>query len=259
LEPSPQFYAQEDPPNARRPIEKNKVGFKNIFQYLLPYKKLVGQLFLGLGLASLLQLLLPFLTQSIVDVGINTGNLHFVYVVLLAQVALFAGRMAVEFVRSWILLYISTRINIAILTDFLIKLMKLPASFFDSKHTGDILQGMNNHNRIESFLTGSSINTLFSLLNLTVFVVILALFNVPIFTVFVMASVLYAAWVFLFLRKRKILDYKRFEVAAQEQGATIQMIQGMQEIKLNGVERSMRWAWEGLQAKIFKLSMRNLA
>ena len=254
LEPSPSFYKAEFDTE-----EKKGLHFKNIFHYVFPYKKLVLQLFIGLGVSSLLQLFLPFLTQSIVDTGINIGNIHFVYIVLLAQVALFAGRIAVEFVRGWILLHISTRINISILTDFLIKLMKLPVSFFDSKHTGDILQRMNDHSRIESFLTGSSLNTLFSLVNLVVFSVVLAVFNVYIFAVFIIASTLYSTWVILFLKKRKQLDYKRFEIAAKEQSATIQMVQGMQEIKLNGVEKFMRWNWERLQAKLFKLSMKGLS
>lgn len=204
LEPSPAFYLNPDPSphSGEGKSEQKGLHFKNIFNYILPYKKLVVQLFIGLGVASLLQLFLPFLTQSIVDTGINTGNIHFVYIVLLAQLALFAGRIAVEFVRSWILLHISTRINISILTDFLIKLMKLPVSFFDSKHTGDIIQRMNDHSRIESFLTGSSLNTLFSLVNLIVFSIVLAVFNVYIFAVFLIASVLYSVWVILFLKKR---------------------------------------------------------
>lgn len=256
LEPSPAFYE-----NANDTEEKKTEGlrFKNIFNYIFPYKKLVFQLFIGLGVASLLQLFLPFLTQSIVDTGVNTANIHFVYIVLLAQLALFAGRLAVEFVRGWILLHISTRINISILTDFLIKLMKLPVSFFDSKHTGDILQRMNDHSRIESFLTGSSLNVLFSLINLVIFSVVLAIFNVGIFAVFAIASVLYAVWVILFLKKRRILDYKKFDVAAKEQSTTIQLVQGMQEIKLNGAERPMRWTWERLQAKLFGLSMKGLS
>lgn len=254
LEPSPAFYKNEFEAE-----EKKGLHFKNIFSYILPYKGLVAQLFVGLGVASLLQLFLPFLTQSVVDTGINTANINFVYIVLLAQLSLFMGSLAVEIVRSWILLHISTRINISILTDFLIKLMKLPVSFFDSKHTGDILQRMNDHSRIESFLTGSSLNTLFSLLNLIVFSVVLAIFNVYIFAVFIIASLLYSLWVILFLKKRRRLDYKRFEVAAKEQSATIQMVQGMQEIKLNGVEKPMRWNWERLQAKLFKLSMKGLA
>ena len=256
LDPAPAFYENTFEADER---QKTGLAFKNIFNYILPYKKLVFQLFIGLGVASLLQLFLPFLTQSVVDTGVNTGNIHFVYVVLLAQLALFAGRLAVEFVRGWILLHISTRINISILTDFLIKLMKLPVSFFDSKKTGDILQRMNDHNRIESFLTGSSLNVLFSLINLIIFSVVLAIFNVYIFAVFAIASILYSLWVIIFLKKRKILDYKRFDVAAKEQSITIQLVQGMQEIKLNGVERPMRWTWERLQAKLFKLSMKGLS
>ncbi|TCJ19600.1 peptidase domain-containing ABC transporter [Flaviaesturariibacter flavus] len=255
LEPSPAFYKNELTSDS----ETEGLQIKNIFRYILPYKKLAFQLLLGLGVSSLIQLVLPFLTQSVVDTGINTGNLQFIYIVLAAQLALFAGRLAVEFVRSWILLHISTRINLSILTDFLIKLMKLPVSFFDSKHTGDILQRMNDHSRIENFLTGSSLNTLFSLVNLVVFSVVLALFNSNIFAVFAIASLLYAVWVVAFLKKAKALDYKRFEVASREQSATIQLIQGMTEIKLNGVEKPMRWAWEGLQARMFRLSMKGLS
>lgn len=259
LEPTPAFYKQEGESNSTEKGETGGLAFKNIFSYITPYKKLVFQLLLGLAVASMLQLILPFLTQSVVDVGVNTGNIHFVYIVLMAQAALFTGRLVVEFVRSWILLHISTRINVSILTDFLIKLMKLPVSFFDSKKTGDVLQRMNDHQRIESFLTGSSLNVLFSLINLIVFSIVLAVFNVYIFIVFAVASVLYAFWVILFLKKRKELDYKRFEIASQEQSATIQLIQGMQEIKLNGAEQPIRWNWERLQAKLFKFSMRGLA
>ncbi len=257
LEPTPKFYENDDD----LPDIKSSEGlaFKNIFNYILPYKKLVFQLMLGLGVASILQLILPFLTQSIVDVGVNTANIHFIYIVLLAQIALVIGRLVTDFVRSWILLHISTRINISILTDFLIKLMKLPLSFFDSKKTGDILQRMNDHQRIESFLTGSSINVLFSLANLIIFSVVLAVFNMYIFSVFITASILYSLWVIVFLKRRRRLDYKRFDIASKEQSATIQLVQGMQEIKLNGVEKPMRWNWERLQAKLFKLNMKGLA
>jgi ATP-binding cassette, subfamily B, bacterial len=261
LEPTPAFYQYEEDisPLTVGKGQGVRLGFKNIFNYILPYKKLVFQLFVGLGVASLLQLILPFLTQSVVDVGINTANIHFVYIVLLAQVALFAGRLVIEFVRSWILLHISTRINVSILTDFLIKLMKLPVSFFDSKKTGDILQRMNDHSRIESFLTGSSINVLFSLVNLLIFSIVLAVFHTGIFMVFAVASILYSLWVVLFLKKRKELDYKRFDIASKEQSATIQLVQGMQEIKLAGAEQPMRWNWERLQAKLFKFSMKSLS
>jgi ATP-binding cassette, subfamily B, bacterial len=257
LEPSPAFFSTESEEENVQPA--TGLAFKNIFRYIWPHKKLLSQLFLGLCIGALLQLFLPFLTQSVVDTGINTSNIHFVYIVLFAQLALFAGRLAVEFVRSWVLLHISVRINLSILTDFLIKLMKLPVSFFDSKKTGDIMQRMNDHQRIESFLTGSSINVLFSLINLVTFSVVLVMFNFSIFFVFIAGAVLYAAWVILFLKKRKKLDYKKFEVASKEQSITIQLVQGMQEIKLNGIERSMRWTWEGLQARLFKLSMKGLS
>jgi ATP-binding cassette subfamily B protein len=258
LEPSAKFHEIDIEPGEMSD-SSSKLAFKNIFNYLLPYKKLILQLFLGLGVASILQLILPFLTQSVVDVGVNTANINFVYIVLMAQAALTVGRLVVDFVRSWLLLHISTRINISILTDFLIKLMKLPLSFFDSKKTGDILQRMNDHQRIESFLTGSSINVLFSLSNLIIFSLVLAVFNVYIFEVFIVSSFLYSIWVVLFLKKRKVLDYKHFDIASKEQSTTIQLVQGMQEIKLNGVEKQMRWNWERLQAKLFKLSMKGLA
>lgn len=261
LEPTPVFYKQDEDSSSADAGGKERawLAFKNIFRYLLPHKKLLLQLLLGLGVGSLLSLFLPFLTQSVVDTGINTSNIHFVYIVLFAQLALFTGRLAIEFVRSWILLHISTRINLSILTDFLIKLMKLPVSFFDSKKTGDIMQRMNDHHRIENFLTGSSLNVLFSLINLLIFSVVLSLFNFSIFIVFMVAAFLYAAWVIIFLKKRKQLDYKRFDVASKEQSITIQLVQGMQEIKLNGVERPMRWIWERLQANLFKLNMKGLS
>lgn len=259
LEPTPAFYNQESDLEEDNQQASTGLAFKNIFRYVLPHKKLLLQLFLGLGIGSLLSLFLPFLTQSVVDTGINTSNIHFVYIVLLAQLALFAGRLAIEFVRSWVLLHISTRINLSILTDFLIKLMKLPVSFFDTKKTGDILQRMNDHQRIESFLTGSSLNVLFSLINLFIFSIVLAMFNFAIFTVFIVAAFFYSVWVIVFLKRRKQLDYKRFDIASKEQSITIQLVQGMQEIKLNGVERPMRWTWERLQAKLFKLSMKGLS
>ena len=264
LEPTPRFYEHDErhlwSGEGRDGVRKGKpIAFKNIFDYLLPYKKLGLQLFIGLGVSSMLQLILPFLTQSIVDVGINTVNLSFVYLVLLAQIALVIGRLVTDFVRSWILLHISIRINISILTDFLIKLMKLSVSFFDSKKTGDILQRMNDHQRIESFLTGSSINLLFSFANLAIFSVALAVFNAYIFAVFLVGSILYGTWVIVFLKSRRVLDYKRFDIASREQSATIQLVQGMQEIKLNGIERPMRWNWERLQAKLFRLNMKGLA
>lgn len=255
LEPTPTFQEQDD----EFQQGAGAYGFGRVLGYLWQYKALLGQLALGLAVGSGLQLLFPFLTQSVVDVGINTQNLPFVYLVLGAQLMLMAGRLSVEFIRSWILLHISTRVNLSILSDFLIKLMRLPVSFFDSKQFGDLMQRIGDHHRIEQFLTGQTLNTLFSLLNLVVLSVVLAMFSLPIFGVFVVASLLYVGWVALFLRQRRKLDYKRFDVSAKNQSSLVQLIQGMQEIKLAGAERPMRWAWERLQARLFRLQMKGLA
>ncbi len=256
LEPTPAFYNREYEEDFKEEKGRN---LSSIVTYLYPYKRLIIQLMFGLLLGSLLQLVLPFLTQSIIDTGVNTGNLPFIYIVLCAQLALFAGRLAVDFIRGWILYHISSRINISILTDFLIKLMKLPVSYFDSKKTGDIMQRMNDHQRIQSFLTGTSLNTLFSLFNLVIFSVVLAMYNTGIFAVFALASVLYVLWILVFLKKRKQLDYKQFDIAAAEQSKTMEIVQGMQEIKLHGCEKSKRWQWEHLQARTFRLGMKGLA
>ena len=239
--------------------EEKKKGFSTIFPYLYPYKKLILQLCLGMLLGSLLQLVLPFLSQSIVDTGINTANIHFVYIILIAQLSLFAGRLAVDFIKAWILYHISTRINISILTDFLVKLMKLPVSYFDSKKTGDVMQRMNDHQRIQNFLTGTSLTTLFSVFNLLIFSVVLGMYSMPVFLVFMFAAVLYVLWVIVFLHKRKKLDYKQFDVSAAEQSKTMELVQGMQEIKLHGCEKQKRWGWEHLKARSFKLGIKNLS
>ncbi len=252
LETTPPFYSYDDE-------AQPSYGFARLFDYLFHYKKLIVQLFIGLLVGSTLQLALPFLTQSVVDIGINTSNLNFIYLVLAAQLMLFLGRTSVEFIRSWILLHISSRVNISILSDFLIKLMKLPLSFFDVKMFGDIMQRIEDHHRIESFLTAHSLNVLFSLVNLVVFGVVLAFYNLPIFTIFCVASVLYGVWVVQFMKFRKDLDYKRFAIAARNQSSIVQLIFGMQEIKLANAEKPMRWAWEKIQARLFRLNIKGLA
>ena len=252
LSPTPQFYEQDD--------EKGtEVRWSFLLRYLITYRRLVVQLLFGLGIGSLLQLITPFLTQSVVDIGINTRNLNFIYIILIAQTALIIGRVSVEFIRSWILLHISTRINISILTDFLIKLMKLPMSFFDTKMTGDIMQRMNDQRTIQTFLTGSTLTTVFSMFNLLVFSVVLAYYNTAIFFVFAVSSVLYTAWIVLFLKRRRALNYKSFDVAAKNQSSIVQLIGGMQEIKLNNCEQQKRWEWEHIQARLFKFNVKTLA
>lgn len=251
LEVTPDFYNLEGE-------QPNKTKFSFILKYLLPYKKLILQLFLGMLLGTLLQLIFPFLTQSIVDFGINNNDLNFVVLMLIAQLTLYVAQTAVEFIRSWILLHISTRINISIISDFLIKLMKLPISFFDTKMIGDIMQRIGDHGRIQNFLTASTLNTLFSMVNLVVFTCVLAFYSLKLLCVFFIASVFYILWIVIFLKKRKELDYKRFSLASNEQSNLYQLITGMQEIKLNNCENQKRWEWENIQAGLFKTSIKGL-
>ncbi|GHS88396.1 hypothetical protein FACS1894201_09850 [Bacteroidia bacterium] len=203
LEPTPSFYEHED-----EKADRKKFAF--VFKYLKPHKKYIVQLFLGLLFGSLLQLIFPFLTQSIVDYGISNQNLSFVTLILIAQLALFTSQTVVEFIRSWILLHITTRINISMISDFLMKLMKLPIRFFDTKLTGDLVQRIRDNSRVQNFLTSSALNTLFSFVNLIIFSIVLGLYNLKILGIFLFASALYVVWICIFLKKRKELDHKRF-------------------------------------------------
>lgn len=252
ISPAPEFYMQEGD-------KKEPLNLSYLLKYLYQYRLLIIQLFVGLGVGSLLQLILPFLAQSVVDVGINTRNLNFIYIVLIAQTMLIIGRMSVDFLRSWILLHITTRLNISILTDFLIKLMKLPVSFFDSKMTGDIMQRMTDQSRIQSFLTGPTLNIIFSVFNLVIFTVVLAYYNVSIFFIFLVSTLLYSLWVIAFLKKRRELDFKRFDISSKNQSAMVQLVHGMQEIKLTNSEQQKRWEWERIQAGLFKFNIKSLA
>ena len=239
--------------------EEKEFGFSFISQYVFRYKKFLLQIVIGLIAGSLLQLILPFLTQSIVDVGIKNQDIHFIYLILFAQVFLFLGKTGIEIIRSWILLHLSTRINISLISDFFIKLMNLPISFFDVRMTGDILQRINDHKRIERILTTSSLNVLFSMVNLLIFGVVLAFYSLKIFGVFFLGSILYFGWIQIFLKKRADLDYKRFSQISQEQSKVIELVNGMQEIKLHNAERQKRWGWEFLQARLFKISIEGLS
>lgn len=253
LEPTSDFYADE----GKEKI--NRQGFKFLFSYLKPYKNLVFQLFLGLLFGSLLQLIFPFLTQSVVDIGINGRNIGFIYLVLVAQLMLTFSSSAVEFIRGWILLHLGTRIDIALISDFLIKLMRLPMGYFDTKMTGDILQRIGDHTRIQNFLTNSTLGTLFSIINILIFGIILCLYNFKIFAIFFIGSMLYFCWVWLFMKKRAGLDHKSFAQQSAHQSNIIQLVTGMQEIKLNACEQQKRWEWERIQARLFKLRVKGLA
>jgi ATP-binding cassette subfamily B protein len=238
--------------------EKPKKGFIFLLRYLSPFKKLIVQLFIGMLLGSLLMLIFPFLTQAVVDFGINHRNINFIYIILAAQLMLFFSQTTVDFIRNWILLHISSRVNINLVSDFLIKLMKLPIAFFDTKMIGDILQRINDHSRIEQFLTSATLNVLFSIFSLLSFSIILAVYNLKIFAVFLVGSILYSMWVILFLKRRRDLDFKRFYRMRENQDSLIQLINGMQEIKLHNCEHEKRWEWERIQAKLYKISIGGL-
>lgn len=253
LEPTEQFYAQKTEETIPT---HNRVKF--LWSYLKKYKRFFTQLILGLLLGSLLQLIFPFLTQAIVDTGIGGKDIGFVWLVLLAEMMLLFSRTAIEFIRSKILLHISTRINISLISDFFIKLMKLPMKFFDTKLMGDLLQRIEDHRRVEQFLTSSSLSLLFSFFTFLVFGVVLAVYNLGIFAVFLIGTILHAGWIILFLKKRRQLDYKYFEQAGRNRNVTYQLIGGMQEIKLQGCEQRKRWEWEDVQADLFKVNLQSL-
>lgn len=252
LEPTPLFYEQDEEHSRGRGL-----GF--LLQYIKPYRKFIVQLFLGMLLGSLLSLIFPFLTQSLVDYGVNHQNMGFIRLVLISQLVLFAGTMAVELIRSWIILHMNSRINISIISDFLIKLMKLPIRFFDTKMIGDITQRINDHTRIEQFLTTGTLNTLFSFVTLAIFSVVLGIYSMKILGIFLVGSILSIICIILFLKKRKELDYKRFQQQSDNQNSLYELITGMQEIKLNNCERPKRWEWERIQARLFKLNVGSLA
>ncbi|MCK5463141.1 MAG: peptidase domain-containing ABC transporter [Bacteroidales bacterium] len=252
LETTPDFYAEEG-----EVVDKS--SFRFLLSYLKPHRKYIVQLILGMLLGSMLQLLFPFLTQSIVDVGINNNDINFIYLILIAQLVLFISRMSVDFIRGWILLHLSTRMNISLISDFLIKLMKLPLGFFDIKLIGDILQRIGDHRRIEHFLTTSSLNIIFSLFNLVIFGIVLAIYSWKILLLFIFGSFLYFLWLSIFMRKRRELDFKRFSKLADNQSKLIQLIYGVQDIKLFHAERQKRWEWENIQGSLFKVNIKSLA
>lgn len=253
LSPGPDFYQMDaDKPSLT-------LGWSKVFTYFYKYRRLFIQLILGMVLGTLLSLVAPFLTQSVVDIGINSKNISFINLVLIAQVMLFVGSTAVSFIRSWIMLHISTRVNISILTDLLIKIMKLPMNFFDLKTHGDIMQRMADQQRIEGFLTGNTLNTLFSLVNMLIFGSLLIIYNGTIFMVFIISTALYTLWMLAFMKYRRELDHKRFKIASENQTYMVEMIQSIQDIKLNNAQKQKRWGWEALQAKLFKFRVESLA
>ena len=252
LQPTPAFYEKSD---EKRRMER---PFRFLWGYMKPYKRYFVQLLLGLALGSVLQLIFPFLTQAIVDKGIEGKNLNLIYLILLGQLMLVASRASVDFIRRWILLHISTRVNISLLSDFLIKLMKLPMDFFDNKKVGDIVQRIGDHGRVERFVTTQSLSLLYSLVTLFVFGAVMLSYNRMIFAVFALFSAAYFLWLVIFMKKRKVLDYKFFAINSESQNVTYRLISGMQESKLQDNAREQRWKWEDVRVDLFEANMEQL-
>ena len=253
LEPGPTF---NDAIDERRSTKRDFAFFA---RYLMPYKSQFVQLIIGMVVGSGLQMIFPFLTQSLVDVGIRDCNLGFITLILITQLCLFVAQLGVGFIRSWIMLHINTRIDISLISDFLMKLTNLPLHYFDTKMTGDIMQRIGDHGRIKSFLMGSSINIVFSVFNFVIFAAILGYYNWMILSIFLFGNTVYVLWILAFMKYRRELDIRRFNQAAGEQSKIIQLIQGMQEIKLNNCEKQKRWEWERIQVKLFKISIKGLS
>jgi ATP-binding cassette subfamily B protein len=252
LETTPEFHDKKE-------VWEGKKGYGFLFQYILPHRRHFLQLALGMVLTSLITVAFPVLTQILIDNGVMERNLSVVLLVLISQVMLFLGSTAISMIRSWLLLHVNAKISLGIISDFLIKLLKLPIRYFDTKAVGDLSQRINDHHRIESFLTGDSISTLFSMINICIFSAVLACYNRKILMIFLLMSGLGILWILLFQEKRKQLDYKRFARNKENQDKLFEMITGMQEIKLFGSETAKRWEWERLQVKNFKLNIKSLA
>ena len=255
LEPTLEFYSHKVDNEEE---DGSPRSFQFLFGYIKQYRKYFGQIVLGLLVGSLLQLILPFLTQSIVDVGIKNQNIGFIWLILLGQLMLTISRTAIDFIRRWLLLHISLRINISLVSDFFIKLLKLPMSFFDTKLMGDLMQRMGDHNRVNSFLTQQTLSIVFSLFTFIVFSIVLLSYNWLVFAIFMLGSLLYGGWLALFLRRRKVLDYELFEQQAINNNKTYEFITSMQEIKLQDCEQRRRWEWEDVQADLFGVQMKSL-
>lgn len=251
LEPTPEFFSQDGQ-------KESKISWENVSRYLLRSKWQIIQVFTALLISSLLALIFPFLTQTVIDIGIGTNNLQYVTVVLIAQLMLTLSQSVISFVQSRLLLRISCVLNIQILSDFWIKLTRLPISYFATRHTGDTLQRIGDHNQIQKFLTGTALTATFSVFNFVVYAIVLTIYSFQLFLIFCIGSILYFIWVRFFLKVRKKLNYEMFHISAKESDATLQLIQGMQEIRFNNAEKFMRWDWETIKANAYKLAFKNL-
>jgi ATP-binding cassette subfamily B protein len=253
LEPTPEFYRDENDSNEAKPT-----GLRSLLTYLKKYPKLLWQLVIGMIIGTILKLILPFLTQSIVDVGVMNNNLNFIYIFLAGQLMLMLGRCSLEAIRAWLLLFVSTRVGLSLLTDFVAKLMRLPVSFFNEKAVGEVMQRIEDQKRIEVFMSTHLTSILFSIVNLVIYTVIFAIYDLSIFIIFAGATMLYIGWIKVFMKKRRELDFKRVNLAEQDQNKLVQMVQGMPDIKLANAEMFKRWDWEQVRAKLFRQNIQLL-
>ena len=251
LEPTPTFYKEKGE-------DDRKMNFRYLAEYLRPYKSYIAQILLAMFVASGISLIMPFITQSVVDTGIGTGNISFIVMLLVAELVLVIGQMCNNLIRSWLMLHMTTRVSISLISDFLCKLMRLPIAFFDSKMIGDIMQRIEDYNRVQAFLTGSLLSMAVAIITFLIYSIVMAGYDIGIFGVFLIGSIFYILWIVLFLKRRRKLDYMRFQEASANQSNIVQLINGMQDIKLNNCEKQKRWKWESIQAKLFKVSIKSL-
>lgn len=233
-------------------------SFKLLLNYVGQYKKYLVHVLCGLFVGCVLQLILPFLTEAIVDFGIKFKDIKLIWLILLGELLIVIGKTSTDFIRRWLLLHISMRVNIALVSDFFIKLLKLPMAFFDTKLMGDLLQRIGDHSRVQNFLTGQLLNIIFTFLSFLIFGIVLFVYEPYIFGVFVIGSGCYGLWITSFLKRRKVLDYELFEQQAKNQTKTFQFLTSMQEIKLQDCEQRRRWEWEDTQANLFCVQMKSL-
>jgi ATP-binding cassette subfamily B protein len=253
LEPQADFYQRE----TEEKVERKK-NLENFLSYFRPYKKSFVNLFVVMLLVTILQGFLPFISKAVIDVGIQTHDVDFINMVLIANIAIIVSVLLSNMVRDWILLHITSRVNIALISDYLIKLMQLPITFFENKMAGDILQRANDHERIRSFIMNNSLNMIFSTLTFVVFGIILLIYNKVIFFIFLAGSIVYVLWVFAFLRVRKKLDWEYFELVSKNQSYWVETIASIQDIKINNYEKQKRWKWENIQARLYKVNIKVL-
>lgn len=251
LFPTKEFYQNEIP-------QSNKISIKYILSYLLPHKKQIGLMFILLFFSSILTLILPFLTQNLIDKGINAKNLNLITLILIAQLVVFVGNLIFEVIRNWLVLHVGTRISIKIISDFLKKLLKLPIKYFDTKLMGDYNQRIIDNERIENFLTSQSLLTVFSIISFTVFLGVLCYYDYKILIIYIALTILAIIWSFYWLKKIKYLDYFKFQQRSESQENIFELFNGVIEMKLNQFEDYKRGEWEKIQEKLFKLNIRVL-